>query len=99
MTYAELKQALALFGLSERATIRQIKDRHRELVRAHHPDATQAADDEVIRDINRAYALLRSYCDAYRFNFGYDEFLEQNPEERLKSQFATDPVWGGKDET
>ena len=96
MTHAELKQALAVFGLSERATYRQIKQRHRELVRAHHPDATQAVDDETIREINRSYALLRTYCEEYRFDFSYEEFLEQNPEERLKSQFDTDPVWGGK---
>jgi len=96
MTYREFQQACELFELGERASLSQIKKRHRELVRAHHPDHHAGEEDETIRRINQAYALLRAYCDRYRFNFSEREFLEQNPEERLRSQFAGDPVWGGK---
>jgi len=96
MTYAELCEALEVFGLSGRATLKQIKQRHRELVRAHHPDHHDATDDEQITAINAAYAVLSAYCLSYRFDFSREEFLEQNPEERLRSQFASDPVWGGK---
>ena len=98
MTYAELKQALEVFGLSERATLKQLKQRHRELVRAHHPDHHQGTEDVAISAINAAYACLRNYCDDYRSDFSREEFLEQNPEERLRSQFANDPVWGGSEE-
>jgi len=97
MTYQELQDACRVFGLGERATLAQIKKRHRELVKASHPDGGGHADDAVIREINAAYARLRSYCEDYRFSFSRDAFLDQNPEERLRSQFATDPVWGGKE--
>lgn len=93
MTYAELCQALAVFNLPERASLKQIKDRHRILVKRFHPDAG-GADPERIRQINAAYRLLLRYCDNYRYAFSREEFLEQNPEERLKEQFAQDPVWG-----
>jgi hypothetical protein len=33
-----------------------------------------------------------SYC----FSFGEDEFYAQNPEERLRMQFSTDPIWRGR---
>jgi hypothetical protein len=36
-----------------------------------------------------------AYCRDYRFSFSREEFLEQRPEERLRQQFAQDPIWGG----
>ncbi len=96
MTYSDLKQALAVFGLAERATIGEIKARHRELVRRYHPDRGEDLDPERIRAINAAYAILRAYCDQYRFSFAEEEFYEQNPDERLRRQFARDPIWGGE---
>lgn len=38
MTYEELRAALDLFGLDQDATLAEIKQRHRELVKRHHPD-------------------------------------------------------------
>jgi len=96
MTYRELQEALALFGLGERATLKQIRSRHRALAKAHHPDRGEAADSQAMQRVNAAYRLLLSYCDNYRFNFGEEEFLEQVPEERLRRQFGWDSVWGGK---
>ena len=94
MTYAELQQALAVFGLSGRATLAELKSRHRELVKRLHPD-TGAADPAAIRQVNAAYRILQSYVAAYRFSFAEEEFYEQNPDERLRRQFASDPIWGG----
>jgi DnaJ-class molecular chaperone len=96
MTYEELQNAIRLFGLSERATLRQISQRHRELAKRHHPDHG-AADEGPMRAINEAARVLRAYCQNYRFCFSEEEFYEQNSEERLRRQFATDPVWGSGD--
>lgn len=98
MTYRELKEALKTFGITERATLEQIKQRHRELVKMHHPDQSVRTDPEMIRNINDAYEIITTYCAGYRYCFSEEEFLEQNPGERLRRQFGWDPLWSGKPE-
>lgn len=94
MTYSDLQEALRVLGLGERATLKEIKARHRELVKRYHPDAGNANHPEMIRKVNAAYRMLFDYVSAYRFSFTEDEFYEQNPEERIWMQFADDPMWG-----
>jgi DnaJ-class molecular chaperone len=98
MTYRELQAALETFGIKGRATLEQIKQRHRELVKKHHPDQCIDPDPALIREINDAYKILATYCADYRYCFSEEEFLEQNPEERLRRQFGWDPVWSGTEE-
>jgi DnaJ-class molecular chaperone len=94
MTYAELRESLVVFGLDERATLREIRTRHRELVKRYHPDAASDDNPDWIRKVNTAYRVLREYVESYRFSFSEEEFYEQNPEERIRRQFMDDPVWG-----
>lgn len=94
MTYTELQDALRALGLGERATLKEIKSRHRQLVKRHHPDVDVAAEPEAIRRINAAYRVVLDYLVDYRFSFAEAEFYEQNPEARLWQQFAEDPLWG-----
>jgi curved DNA-binding protein CbpA len=94
MTFAELQASLVAFGLGERATLKEIKTRHRELVKRYHPDAGGTHDPEQIRKINAAYRVLLGYAESYRFSFAEEEFYEQNPEARLRRQFMDDPLWG-----
>jgi len=96
MTYQQLREALEIFGLGERATMAQLKARHRELVKAHHPDQRCSTDSEAIRSINNAHRILLDYCLSYRFCFSEEEFLAQTPTERIKRQFGWDPVWSGQ---
>ena len=98
MTYPELKEALVVFGLGERATLEQIKARHRQLVKAHHPDRSSSTELEAIRSINRAHKIIMEYCRCYHFCFSEEEFLEQTPTERIRRQFGWDPVWSGGSE-
>lgn len=94
MTVEEFMAAVTLFKLPEQVTLRELKARHRELVRKYHPDG-HGVDDAAIRDINAAYTLLSGYCAEYKYRFSAAEFLEQYPRERLRQQFGWDPVWGG----
>ena len=94
MSYDDLVEALKIFGLNDHATLAEIRTRHRQLVKSHHPDRC-GEDSEEIRRINRAYQLLRDYCSNYRYTFSLEEYLQQNPEERMRRQFYDDPVWGG----
>ena len=98
MTYRELQAALAVLGLGERATLKELRSRYRSLAKAHHPDRGGAADGVAMQRLAAAYRMLLDYCEGYRFCFSEEEFLEQRPEERLRRQFGWDPVWGGKAE-
>lgn len=95
MTFAELQDARLILGVGERATLAEIKARHKVLVKLHHPDSGNDINPEMIRKVNAAYRLLFDYVNAYRFSFVESEFYEQNPEARIRMQFADDPVWGG----
>lgn len=95
MTYNDLHEALRVFSLRERATLKEIKTRHRELVKCHHPDTGNVHDQETIRKVNAAYRVLLDYVAEYSFSFGEEEFYKQNPEEYLRRQFMDDPIWGG----
>lgn len=94
MTYENLLDALRIFGLGSRATLVEIKKRHRYLVKQHHPDTGNAVDDAAIQQVNSAYCILLDYVADYRFSFTEDEFYEQNPEERLRQQFMDTALWG-----
>jgi len=94
MTYAQLQESLGVLGLGERSTLGEIKARHRELVKRHHPDICTDGDPETIRTVNAAYRIVCDYISEYRFSFAEEEFYEQNPEERIRRQFADDPLWG-----
>ena len=96
MTYADLQESLRVLGLGERSTLREIKTRHRELVKRHHPDTGNAGNPETIKNVNAAYRMVFDYVSAYRFSFAEEEFYEQNPEARIWRQFADDPLWGNR---
>lgn len=94
MNFDELTKAINVLGLTERVSMKEIKARHRALVKEHHPDA--GGDDlERIRLVNEAYGVIMEYVTDYRFSFSEEEFYRQNPEERLRRQFEGDPLWGG----
>lgn len=96
MTYEELVKALHVFGFTERErlTMSQVRRRHRELIKANHPDRNDVALKDMQR-INAAATVVLEYLDSYHLSFSEEEFYRQFPEERLKMQFSDDPVWGG----
>jgi hypothetical protein len=97
MTHLELKEALGVFGWSERdaLTLAQVKRRHRDLAKGCHPDLKGERSSVDMQRLNAAAAILLAYLNSYRCSFTEEEFYFQNPDERLRMQFANDPVWGG----
>lgn len=93
MTYADLQQALLIFGLGERATLKDIKSRYRNLAKRYHPDTSTSEEADAMRKVNAAYRIIQAYIAEYRFSFAEDEFYEQNPEERLYKQFEGFMWW------
>ena len=90
MTFDQFQSAVKTLNLPDRATLEEIKARHRILVKRFHPDSGED-NPEKIRKINEAYALLISYCRNYRFSLSKDEFYEQDLKERLRLQFGQEP--------
>lgn len=95
MTFQELQKSLEILELADRVTMKQVKSRHRELVKRYHPDTGKNTNGEQIQLINAAYRILSDYLASYCFSFSEDEFYAQNPEERLRRQFMDDALWGG----
>ena len=93
MTYADLQQALLIFGLGERATLKDIKSRYRNLAKRYHPDTSTLEEADAMRKVNAANRIIQAYIAEYRFSFAEDEFYEQNPEERLYKQFEGFMWW------
>jgi curved DNA-binding protein CbpA len=94
LTYDDLKTALDIFGLEDtRATVKEIKAKHRELIKKYHPDAC-SDDADYIKKVNAAYEVLWRYCENYKLSFSQEEFYKQYPQERLRKQYMEDPLWG-----
>lgn len=94
MTYADLQESLRIFGFRNRSSLKEIKTRHRELVKRYHPDTGNVDGNESIQRVNAAYRILTEYVTEYRFSFAEEEFYEQNPDERLRQQFMDTALWG-----
>lgn len=64
----ELRAALDLLGLSWPLDQADLRGRYKELAKRHHPDATggDRASEEKLKDINRAYSLLKRRVPARR---------------------------------
>lgn len=94
MTYDRLQSAVRALGLGERATLDEIKARYRELVKRHHPDGGAEGNAETIYRVIEARRVIMEYVESYRYGFSEREYLEQDPDERLRRQFTADPLWG-----
>ena len=58
-----LKRALTVFGLKSIGTESDVKQRYKELVKRHHPDAPGAkkGSDDRIKEINHAYTVILEF--------------------------------------
>ena len=71
----------AILKISPSASTAEIKRAYRHLVRLHHPDLNAQAQDEEIKRLNEAYAVL----SAARKRSAYDE-LRQQARERAEAE-------------
>ena len=96
--YEEVKKALHILGLYESATLKNIKNRYKELLKEWHPDLhkenKQICKEKTIEIIN-AYRILMDYCENYKFSFSKEEIEKYiSPEEFWSKRFWNDPIWG-----
>lgn len=73
-----------LLGVSSRASTSEIKRAYRRMARQFHPDLNALTEDEQIKRINEAYAVLSNSRQRQR----YDELLRQA---RKQAEAAREP--------
>lgn len=93
LSFDTLIKAKTLLGLSDKATLSDIKSRYKNMMRDWHPDV-HPNDIETAHtmstQINAAYALLLEYCSQYEFNFDEDHLREKTltPQEWWLKKFG-----------
>jgi DnaJ-class molecular chaperone len=96
--YEEIKKARKILGLDEYATLKEIKNNYRALLKEWHPDLSRknrAVRKQKTIEIINAYKILMDYCEQYRFSFSQEEVEKyMSPEEQWVKQFGKDPIWG-----
>ncbi len=87
---AEIDQARRILGLSERASIEEIKTAYRRMCKRWHPDALakRQASSKKIKEINAAYRLLLDYCENYPLSFLPEEVESFDPEKWWRNRFG-----------
>ena len=96
--YEEITKALQILGLYESATLKDIKNNYKNLLKAWHPDLHKENEEickEKTIEIIDAYRIIMDYCDNYKFSFSKEEIEKyMSPEEFWVKQFGKDPIWG-----
>jgi len=82
-SFDEIDRARKLLGLSEIASLKQIKAAHRKLAHSYHPDLDEADESrkEAMQEINWAHDLLEDYCSNYKYSFGEEDVARAYPNE------------------
>jgi len=95
--YQQITAARKVLDIPEQATIREIKDRYRHLVRQWHPDSCAKEKElcqEMTTRINVAYETLMAYCEQYKYSFSKEEVHKYLPsDEWWMERFGNDPIW------
>jgi len=97
----ELKKALLLLNIPEKASLLEIKKIYKDLLFQWHPDRCKENKKlchEKTQKIIRSYKIILTYCDNYRFSFNEVD-LEKNfgNVDAVKfwyDRFGDDPIWG-----
>ena len=98
MKFETINQARMLLELPESATIDQIKNNYRTLIKQWHPDHCNDSPErckEMAQKITKAYRIILDYCANYRYSFRkeeVDKYLSE--EEWWYKRYGTDPIWG-----
>lgn len=81
----------SLLGLRETSTIKEIKNKYKNLMKKWHPDKHKDDADRATKmsmQINEAYEVIMNYCNSYEYSF--DE------ETIKKATFTPDQWWNDK---
>ena len=88
-----LLKAKTLLGLSNKATLFEVKQRYRNLMHKWHPDKNPddlKSAQEMSVQINDAYKVILEYCKHYEYSFNEEDIREKgaSPHEWWESRFG-----------
>jgi len=96
--YEEITKARQILGLYEVATLKDIKNRYKELLKEWHPDLCKENEEiskEKTIEIINAFKTIMYYCENYKFSFSQEEIEKYlSADEFWKKRFGSDPIWG-----
>ncbi len=98
--HEDITQARKILGIYESETLKNIKNKFKQLIKKYHPDVCKM-DKEVCHkkteEIINSYKIIMSYCDNYKFSFKKEEIEKYlSKEEFWEKQFGNDPIWSNK---
>jgi hypothetical protein len=95
--WLKIEEAKELFGLGDRATLREIKGVFRQLTKKFHPDLAGESEENRAKTqaVTEAYQALLTYCEEYEFPLLMAESeLEEDDEDWWMNRFGHDHHWG-----
>jgi len=89
-SFEEIDKARKLLELPDAASIREIEEAYRKMAFRYHPDVQDGDQryNEIMKELNYAYKLLRDYCAQYRYSFGEEDVKRTYPEESFRRQYV-----------
>ena len=65
-----------LLGLRETSTLKEIKNKYKNLMKKWHPDKHKDDQDKATKmsmQINEAYEVILEYCNSYEYSFDEED--------------------------
>jgi len=86
-------KAKSLLGLRERSSLKEIKNKYRNLMKKWHPDKHKDDIDKATRmstQINEAYKTILEYTNNYEYPFDEEslKYSHQSPSEWMEDRFG-----------
>jgi len=76
--YSEFEDAVNVLGLIGLENRNELKKRYLYLSKKFHPDKEEGSTEK-FQEITKAYKLIQSYVDNFKFSFTLEEFGDQHP--------------------
>lgn len=84
----DIEWAIDIFGIEDKATMKEIRSIYRKLSLKYHPDRCKEQDKihfkEKFQEINNAYEIILSYCKNYSYSFIEEDLIENDPDRDFK---------------
>lgn len=95
-------KASQILNLGERATLEDVKNKYRKLIKKWHPDKCEKESlkkcKKKTEEIVQAYDIIITYLNNYLYSFKKADIVHNLPveiqmNEKWKKQFQDDPLW------